>query len=320
MARTPASAAHAVGFRASETRDPWTGQPLPVVFYYPAPAEGHGAPAQVESFRVDAERDAPVAGGRFPLVVVSHGHMGSMWEHHDLCEALARTGFIVAAPEHIGDTVRDQSAFRTDRMMLGRAHQASAAIDAALADAALSPHVDASRIGAAGFSAGGYTSLLLVGAEPDFARLRGYCERHPSDGELCGHGDIARTRASPPPTRDPRVRAAFVIGPIGIYFGPGAFAGVTAPVFLCWASGDQVLLPQENAEPVRQGLRTLTGTRSVERAGHYVFVLPCTAERAASAPFLCEDPPGVDRAAVHAQVAADAVAFFGATLRAPRAM
>jgi len=106
------------------------------------------------------------------------------------------------------------------------------------------------------------------------------------------------------PTKDPRVTAAFAMAPVGIFFGPGAFDHVSAPIFLAWATADRVLLPDENAELVKRA-PTLQGTRVVEGAGHYVFLAPCT-----FTPELCSDPAGVDRAAVHAQLARDAEAFF----------
>jgi predicted dienelactone hydrolase len=238
-----------------------------------------------------------------------------MWGHHDLAEHLARSGFVVAAVEHAGDSWRDQSGFGTDRVMLGRPRQVSALIDVALADPALASAIDPSRIGAMGFSAGGYTALLLVGAHPDFTRLAGYCARHPKDPEICARRAVTITSDAPTQTADPRVHAAFVMAPLGIFFGPGAFEGVTAPVYVYEAAQDHVLLPDENAEVVRHGLRTLDGFRSVPGADHYVFLAPCSASLAANAPELCRDPEGIDRVAVHAQVAEDARAFFDKSLR-----
>src|SRR3546814_5668267 len=70
--------------------------------------------------------------------------------------------------------------------MAGRPIQVSATISALLADPRWKRLVDADRIGVPGFSAGGYTSLLVVGAEPRFDRFLSYCERHPGDAGTCG--------------------------------------------------------------------------------------------------------------------------------------
>jgi predicted dienelactone hydrolase len=309
-----AQAAWHVGLRAFDGVDPLTKATLPMVVYYPTLAPA-GTPLTRGGFAVDASPDAPVADGRFPLVVFSHGHMGSMWQAHDLCEALARHGYVTAAVEHIGDDYGDQSGFRTDRMLLGRAYQLSALIDAVLADGGVAPHVDRARIGAAGFSAGGGAALVLAGARVDFDRLGGYCQRHPGDDDFCAHGPTRITIPAPAPAAaDPRVRAAFAIAPLAVYFGPHAFDAVTAKVFLAWATDDRVLMPEENAESVRTELHTLAGTRVVRGAGHYVFLPPCSAALAAAAPRLCVDAPGIDRSAVHAALASDAAAFFDASL------
>ncbi len=297
--------------------DPVSHGAMPIVFFYPAAESARGARSEVGPYPISGAEDAPPAvPGTHPLVVVSHGHKGSMFGHYDLCEALARRGYIVGAAEHLGDSWRDSSGFRTDRTLLGRSYQASAVIDAVLADAALGPHVDRSRIGVAGFSAGGYTSLLLVGAHPDFGLVKGYCERHPKDVEVCSGGPVRMLLPQPTPsTADPRVKAAFSMAPTGLVFGPHSFDDVQAPVFLSWGTKDEVLLPEENAEVVRKHLRTVKGTLPIEGAGHYVFLPPCTPGLEADVPEICKDPPGVDRAAAHEQMNRAAVAFFDSALR-----
>ena len=309
----PVEHAGDVGFRLFDATDPLTHEPLPIIVFYPASSRVE-RPASVGPYRLAAAHDVPIRDGVWPLIVISHGHGGSMLGHHDLAETLARHGYVVAAVEHVGDNWHDASGFRTDRVLLGRAYQMSTMIDAVLADANVGAHVDRTRIGAAGFSVGGYTSLLLVGGRPDFTRGTSYCARHADDDEICGGGPQRATLPSPRPTNDPRVRAAFVMAPLGIFFGPDAFKAVTAPVYLSWAGNDRVLLPDENAEPVMRALPTLAGSHKVEGAGHFVFLAPCSSELAAAAPPLCEDAPGIDRAAVHRQLADDAVTFFDRTL------
>ena len=134
----------------------------------------------------------------------------------------------------------------------------------------------------------------------------------PSAPPACSIIELAPAQRAP--TRDPRVRAAFVMAPLGVFFGPDAFRDVRAPVFLAWATADEALLPTENAEPVARTIATLAGTRVVTGAGHYVFLAPCSAELAAMVTALCTDPAGIDRAQIHAALDADAVGFFAARL------
>lgn len=302
-----------LGVRTFTTPDPLTGAPLALAAIYPAARPG--PPAALGPYAVAASLDAPLAAGRWPLVVISHGHAGSLWGHHDLAEALARAGYLVALVEHAGDSWHDDSGARSDRVMYGRAYQVSAAIDRVLADPALAPHVDARRIGVAGFSAGGYTALAIVGAAPDLARIPAYCARHPSDPEICGGpGRTELTAAQRRPLHDPRVSAAFVMAPFAVPFGPASFRAVRAPIFLAWSDRDAQLLPAENALAIRPALTTLAGQRELRGAGHFVFLAPCTPALAARIADLCRDAPGIDRAAIHAQLAADAIAFFAASL------
>jgi predicted dienelactone hydrolase len=242
------------------------------------------------------------------VVLISHGNEGSKFGHHDLATTLARAGFVVVTIEHPGDNYADQSGVGTERVLLGRAWQLSSALDSLIAEPFFAPYVDESRVGVAGFSAGGYASLLLVGAKPDFTRWAGYCDRHPEDRLLC--------RDKPPslsvgdkPTADPRFRAAFVMAPLGIFFGPTSLAQVRAPVKLAVAEKDSVLIPSENAEPVRAGLTTVFEFTEVKGADHYVFLAPCHGEAK-----LCADPPGVNRYEVHRELNLSAVKFFEARL------
>lgn len=310
----PAPSGPLVGFATLTTNDPATGQPMRVSLFFPPAQPLEGLPVQRGPWWVDA-LDATPAAGAHPLIVISHGHGGSRFGHHDLATALARAGFVVAAPEHLGDTAGDVSGVGTARVLFGRAWQVRATVDAVLADSRFASVVDPQRIGVAGFSAGGYTSLLTVGAQPDFTLLTGYCQRHPKDAELCA-GPRQLDVASPAqPTKDTRVKAAFVMAPLGAFFGPNAFDSVTAPVHLAFATADEVLLPTENALPVRDGLKTLEGVEEVAGAGHFVFLAPCPPAFASEAPPLCRDPKGVDRIATHAQLATSAVRFFETTLR-----
>lgn len=160
--------AEGIGLGLLETREPITDTVVPAAVMYPSA----DARARLGPYAIAAQRDAVVAGGRHPLILLSHGSGGDMFGHHDLAEALARRGYIVAMPEHAGDSHSDRSGFATDRVLLGRAWQASAVISAVLADPRFGAHIDPGRIGAAGFSAGGYTALLLLGAKPDFSRFR----------------------------------------------------------------------------------------------------------------------------------------------------
>jgi predicted dienelactone hydrolase len=106
------------------------------------------------------------------------------------------------------------------------------------------------------------------------------------------------------------------MAPLAVFFGPHAFDAVTVPVFLASAQKDSVLLPEENAKVVVDGLGARLRTDEIAGADHGVFLAPCSDELKAHLP-LCLDPPGVDRAAVHARLQTQLIAFFNASLPSP---
>jgi predicted dienelactone hydrolase len=263
-------------------------------------------------WRVDAGPKLEPVPGRYPLVLISHGHGGSRWGHHDFATALAREGFVVASVDHPGASYLDADGPRagTDEVWRGRALHVKALLDGVLADPTVGPSVDPGRVGALGFSAGGYTTLLLAGAVPDFGRLEKYC-RAKKGTVLCGMLPKVRvTRPDLKDTAEPRIRAIFTMAPVGVFFDKAGLKNVKVPVRLYAAAKDEVLPVEDHAGHVRASLPTPPEYTLVPRAGHYVFLAPCTPETKDGKPELCVDPPGVDREKLHREWTTDAVRFF----------
>lgn len=316
--------AHAggVGIAAIKATDPVGGGAMPGFVFYPS-TQATGTTA-IGPYDVGAEFGVPVQPGARPLVLISHGHGGSNLGHHDLAEWLAAHGFLVATLEHPKDNFREQSGNGQPEVMAGRPRQVSALLDAVLADPEWGRLVERGRIGVAGFSAGGYTSLLLAGATPRFDRFVGYCQRHREDRDTCsvveglaadGRLDAALAAlqagmSSWGAVADPRIRAAFAMAPQSIVFDRDGAASIDRPVFLYYGTADRVLPPDENAQRLAPLVPTLAAVKKVEGAGHWVFLAPCTPTLAREAGDICRDPQGIDRARVHAQINADALAFF----------
>ncbi|HUA80384.1 MAG TPA: hypothetical protein VL997_08435 [Dyella sp.] len=326
-----AQAVTGVGFHAIAIPDPVNGGTMPGYVFYPS-AGAKGVTA-IGPYDINATRNAPPTAGAKPLVVISHGHGGSDLGHHDLATYLASHGFVVATLEHPKDNFHDASGSSHATVLAGRPIQVKAIISTLLADRQWKNLIDANRIGVAGFSAGGYTGLLIVGAVPHFARVIDYCQRYPKDEGTCR--DVpeieaearrqsmtleqwaARLQSSLTQwgnTNDPRVKAAFVMAPPGLLFDQTGIEKVDRPVFLYYGDADRVLTPSENGARIRPWMKTLAGVKVVHNAGHWVFLAPCSAEMSKENPDICSDPPGVDRAKVHAQLDADALAFFRKTL------
>ena len=298
-----------VGYTMRTWKDPVAGGPMKAIIFFPPLRPLVQQASKLGPWWVEAAGSGAVALGLHPLVFISHGHLGSRFGHHDLAVALVRAGYIVCSIEHPGDNYADETRTGTQDVLLGRAWQISGAIDALLADSVFQGHLDSTRIGVAGFSAGGYTSLLLAGAKPDFTKWTGYCSRHPKDPQLCKDPHPELSIPMDRPLRDDRVRAAFVMAPLGIFFGPRSFDSVRVPVSLTVAEKDTVLFPEENAMVVKNGM-LLTEFVEIAGADHYVFLAPCH-----GSPTICADPLGVNRPMVHAAIDTAAVKFFDKQLK-----
>lgn len=251
-----------------------------------------------------------------PLIVISHGNGGDFRSHHDTATALARAGFVVVALTHTGDNWRDQSR-ATD--LVGRTRQLSVVIDYMTRDWSARDGIDADRIGAFGFSAGGFTVLAAAGGDPDLNRLADHCRANPGfyDCQLIGQhvGTMQAGASAPRLPHDARIKALAVAAPaLGFTFTKDGLSKVTQPVQLWQAGADQILPAPFYVEPVRDALPVAPEYRRAEGAAHFDFLPPCSPELAAAAPMICTPTPGFDRAAFHETLNREVVDFFKAQL------
>jgi len=111
----------------------------------------------------------------YPLLVVSHHHSGVRFATFSISERLASLGFVVAAPDHEGDTIYDdalqQSNALTADFLQVRAADVRSVIDVLLdASSTVVPdgirgQLDAMRIGAFGHSLGSLTTGVAAVAD-----------------------------------------------------------------------------------------------------------------------------------------------------------
>jgi predicted dienelactone hydrolase len=275
------------------------------------------------------------ARARYPLLVLSHGTGGSAASLDWLASALAAQGYIVAGVNHPGNNAPEPVTFDGFVLWWERATDLSEMLDGLLADPSFGAHIDRDRIGAVGFSLGGYTVLELAGARTDLQRFTNFCASSAADA-ICRPPEMDRlgsdahvpadfsaaTRASMARSgdsyRDPRIKAVFAMAPaLGEAFDEHSFADVHIPVSLMAGSADRIAPVQTNIERIGTLLPAAT-VRMVPGAAHNTFLDTCLPEAVESAPMICKDGPGIDRNAVHAQAITQALTFFSATLPAPQ--
>jgi predicted dienelactone hydrolase len=266
-------------------------------------------PPEVEVGRaaLPGVKDCPISGDKLPLVVISHGRTGSFIGHHDTAETLADAGFIVAAINHPGDTSTDTSRSDDLSVMIERPTDIKRLIDFMVGASPVASKIDPERIGFFGFSRGGYTGLVLVGANPDWVNAIARCEGSPI--HIC---EQLRNKEFPanPLAHDPRIKAAVIADPLTVLATAESFAAVRVPVQL-WGSergGDGVL--PESVVAVDKNLPARHEYHVVPNSGHFAFLAPCPPVVAKARPELCMDAPGFDRVAFHKDLDAEVLAFL----------
>lgn len=289
--------------------------PVEALIWYPTRTPER--PTRFGPFDVSASAGGDVAEGRFPIVLMSHGRRGSPLNHRELAASLARSGFIVVAPTHLGDAAGHAFAANQRDVLTHRPLQAIAALDALLKDQRFSAHADADHVGMIGYSAGGYTALVLAGARPDYAVAEAYCRSAGRDDE--GSCLTARSREAPPtvpeqpdprqPPSEPRLKALVLLDPLSMMFDAAGLAAVRLPILLYRPADDSYLKSVGNAAALAANLAVAPEVRTVP-GRHFVFVDPCPEAVAAEVPALCVDDPAVDRVGLHRQMESEIATFL----------
>ena len=279
-----------------------------LVIWHPVAAPGRATPG------AGVEAAAGAAGKGVPLVVMSHGTGAGPLAHVDTAEALARAGFVVAAPLHRGDNFQDDDNVGRPEWMASRSRDVGSAIDYMLGDWEGRAQLDARRVGIFGLSAGATTALIAAGGVPDLRRIGPHCATQREF--VCNI--MVRQAESPSEapshwTHDRRIAAAVLAAPgLGFTFEPSGLDAVKIPVQLWVGSADRIVPYASNAGIVRRLLRGPVEFHEVDNAVHLSFLAPCGPE---SPPQLCEDNEGFDRAAFHRDFNQAIVDFFGRNLQ-----
>ena len=336
-----ATLAQAAGFRFIEMPADAAGPALNGAMWYPCaepPGEVDlGKYTAAFKITVRGATDCPISGDKLPVVVVSHGMSGDFTDHHDLAETLADAGFIVAAVDHPGDSSFDTSRDGDLSVMVERPTDITRLINFMLGASPAASRIDPKRVGFFGFSAGGYTGLVLIGANPDWAIP--LCTvfrdpREPSSAASVCEQILRNGFRVQPVAHDPRIKAAVIADPCCLWVTSDSFASVTIPVQL-WASERAthlrgMLMPSaESVAAVDAKLPATHEYHVVPNSTHFAFLflcppglegtvrsacreglISCPPDPEKSVREICTDAAGFDRAAFHKTFNAAVLAFF----------
>jgi predicted dienelactone hydrolase len=336
--------AHRAFLKGDSSYD-WRGaqtHALLTTVWYPADAQAVetaqwvGDPQQPFASAGRAAADAALARTpeKFPLILLSHGTGGSALMMAWLGTHLATQGYIAIAVNHPGNNALEPYTVQGFTLGWERAVDMSRVLDGILADPQFGPRIDPQRIGAAGFSFGGFTVVELAGGIADLSQVIKACDVPHPTAAVCTsppelpdlmpraiqlfHSDPAyrlTLEASRKSYRDPRIRAIFAIAPLGSVFSQDSLEKISIPVEIVAGAGDPILSSKANAGFVAAHIPGANLTIYPGGVGHYTFLDTCVPAAKSQNPGLCVDAPGIHRDAIHAETAWKTVAFFDRTLK-----
>lgn len=310
-ARVPAA-----GYRSVVVTDGDTGVPIRTPVFFPS--LGTEQPTSLGPFTETVARDGERASTCTGLVVISHGTGSMPMLHRGLAIALARAGYVVAVPEHPGNSRADNSLAGTEANLRNRPGHLRAVIDWAFGNEAFGRALPARRVAAIGHSLGAYTVLALAGGRPTAFPWEA------TSG--------APTRIDVP--LDERVTAVVLLAPAVAWFvEAGALSDVRVPTLMLTGEKDDLEIPGEKTLPDGRivfmpaghsalvlrdlGPRGLVDHRVIPNASHYSFLTPYPAAMTSPALAPSQDPPGFARAPFYAQMCSDVAAFLDAHVPVP---
>ena len=263
-----------------------------------------------------------------PVILLSHGFGGTARIMAWFGTALARHGYVVVSVDHPGNNGRDPMTIGGAVLYWERPGDLATALDQAKSDPSIGPHLDLNRLGAAGFSAGGFTTLVEAGAHVDFGRFLRFCDAHPDDGVCAPQKEFQFSRSDAEaffaePAVAPAlahlkddlsiagVKAAFVMAPAIVQsLDPDSLKRMGLPVRILLGDADGVAPPGTNGE-VAAALIPRAKLTELPHVGHYDFLAECTPAGNAAVPICLTSVP---RAMTHETAIDEALTFFDTTL------
>jgi predicted dienelactone hydrolase len=211
------------------------------------------------TFKGRAKRSAnPEKGeGPFPLIIVSHGYVGSRYLMTYLTENLASKGYVVVAIDHTESTFQDAAPFQST--LLNRPKDILFVIDEISKmgmdekNDLLSGLVDADNTAIIGYSMGGYGALNAAGAAySDFA-INLFAGMTGGSKALTSRGMNSSEFTN---SYDPRIKAVVAFAPWGMARGVWnleTLKGLKVPTFFIVGSQDDISGYEKGVKAIYNG-------------------------------------------------------------------
>lgn len=331
-----ARAESGIGFKQIELPDEGGARTLAVSLWYPAAPSGKSeiVGENAAFYGLEVQPGASFLKDSRPLVLLSHGFGGSWRNLNWIAGELVREGYVVAAPDHGGESFTEENA--TEIVPLWeRPRDISRTLTALLGDDRFAGRIDGTRIAVIGHSLGGWTAMELVGARysADLALRDCGAEKRPPQCKaprlLAKVGVVGDGKADPRLSmdlKDTRIRAAIALdlGPAAGFL-PETLQAVSVPVLVLAAGVEtpEIAAIKVDSEYIARHLpKATTVYRDIPDASHFSFMQICkpngekiVEELSPGEGFVCRDGSGRDRMAIHAQITEAILGFLKVEMR-----
>jgi predicted dienelactone hydrolase len=302
-------------------------RPVVTEIWYPTsdtlkPADKHFSPF----LRQATVRNGKLPASKLPLILLSHGTGGGRLTLEWLAQALANSGCIVAAVDHYGNTYEFKIPLEFVKPW-ERPLDISFALTSLLNNPEVGPLIDQQKVGATGFSFGGYTMIALAGAKLDFEQARNYYKttgrkeleipEFPGLVKLLDDSSLIADSKHVRPLKDKRIKAFFSISP-ALGFGfirKDQVTDIKGALYIVGSQSDSIAPVKTNARHYHQLISKSKYTELPGKTGHYVMLGEAIDAVKKEAPIYFTDDPSVNRHAIHLQMDSLAVKFFRTELK-----
>ncbi|OGN63796.1 MAG: hypothetical protein A3E80_06755 [Chlamydiae bacterium RIFCSPHIGHO2_12_FULL_49_9] len=307
-----------IGVETLLYQDTKRDRPVLVEVWYPTNAKAAlDTPPDPVWIHPQEIRKAPIAPSKskYPLILMSHGHMGERRDRSWLAEKLVPHGYVVASVEHHGNTWSGYNPLVSLRFW-ERARDVHFVLDRVLEDPFLRDSIDANRIGFIGYSLGGMTGLSLGGAKAEnvkeviYLQQQKYRELAP---ELVEQVDFSEAGSD---FRDSRIKAMVLLCPAAFVHPPHTLERIKLPIAVVAAEKDHVLPHREHAERIIRHVKPVKVKVLKKEVGHHTLLnRPSNLGKQVLHEAICRDHEACDRGKVHEEVGDFTVSFFNEIFR-----
>ncbi|UXH99910.1 alpha/beta hydrolase family protein [Photobacterium sp. TY1-4] len=308
------------GLQVKRIYSPDRQRDVEIYYWYPTNARGDAeAFGQSKVFlSTDVIRDAEIAPGQYPVVLLSHGGMRSAFVHTGwIAAALVKQGYFVVVPKPPGfDALQPQSA---PHELVRRPSDISLALSSLKQHPALDQYVDHRRVFGAGFFLGGTAMMTLAGAKISPDAYKTSCEQEGVNIDCqwlsTNRVDFTAIRDEliTGTTTDPRIKAYVVINPeLTQTFDEQSLKAISVPVTVLDLSGSEnaALAPAKSLSEIPQLKLSRVSAATPYSAFSRCSEIGLQILTAEGADDMCIEPGAVTRAAHHRKIIAEMIEVF----------